>query len=52
MTKGLIDDEQGGFRAGRWCVDLHPQAESSREKMYVGFMVLEKAYDRINWEPL
>ena len=21
MTEGLIDDEQGGFRAGRGCVD-------------------------------
>ena len=36
MTAGLIDDEQGGFRAGRWCVDyiftLKQIDEKAREK--------------------
>ena len=35
--------------------DLHPKAdrcESTREKVYVGFMNLEKAYYRINNEVL
>ena len=36
MTGGLIDDEQGGFRAGRRCVDqiftLKQIGEKTREK--------------------
>ena len=36
MTRGLIDDEQGGFRAGRRCVDqifiLKQIGEKAREK--------------------
>ena len=36
MTGGLIDDEQGGFRAGRGCVDqiftLKQIGEKAREK--------------------
>ena len=56
---GLIDDVQGGFRAGRGCVDqsftLKQIGKKSREKkrrVYVGFMDLEKAYDRVNREAL
>ena len=59
MTKGLIEDVQGGFRAGRGCVDqlLIPKqiGDKAREKkcrVYVGFMDLEKAYDRVNWKEL
>ena len=59
MTGGLIDDQQGGFRAGRMCVDhifrLKQIGEKAREKkhrMYVGFIDLEKACDRINREVL
>ena len=36
MTEGLIDDEHGGFRAGRGCVDqsftLKRIGEKAREK--------------------
>ena len=36
MTEGLIDDKQGGFRAGRGCVDqiftLKQIDEKTREK--------------------
>ena len=56
---GLIDDVQGGFRAGRGCVDqsftLKQIGEKSQEKkrrVYVGFIDLEKAYNRVNREAL
>ena len=59
MTGGLIDDEQGGFRAGRGCVaqifTLKQIGEKAREKkrsLYVGFIDLEKAHDRVNREAL
>ena len=45
MTGGLTDDEQGGFRAGKWCVDqaftLKQVVEKAQEKkrsVYVGFI--------------
>ena len=58
MTGGLIDDEKGGFRAGRGCVDqifiFKQIGKKAREKKcnsaYVGFIELEKAYDRVNRE--
>ena len=54
MTEGLIEDEQGVFRAERGCVDqiftLKQIWEKSR--VYVGFMDLEKTYDRVNKEAL
>ena len=59
VTEGLIDGVQGGFRAGRRCVDqifnLKQICEKAREKkcrVYAGFMDLEKAYDRVNREAL
>ena len=59
MTVGLIDDEQGGFRGGSWCVDqiftLKQIGEKAREKKcrgHLGFIDLEKTYDRINREAL
>ena len=59
VTGGLIHDEQGGFRAGRSCVDqiltLKQIDEKAREKErreYVSFIDLEKAYDRVNREAL
>ena len=52
---GLIDDVQGEFRAGRECVyqifTLNQIGGKAREKkcrVYVGFMDLEKPYDRVN----
>ena len=50
VTEGLTDDEQGGFKAGRRCVDkifaLKQICEKALEKtrrVYVGFMDLEKS---------
>ena len=47
----------GGFRAGRGCVDqiftLKQIGEKAQEKnfrVYVGFIDLEKLYDRVNRE--
>ena len=53
MTELLIDDEQGGFRSERGCIDqiftLKQIDERAREKIkvYVSFMVLEKAHHRV-----
>ena len=59
VTGGLIDDDQGGFRAGKGCVDqifsLKQIAEKAREKkrrVYVDFIDLEKTYGRVNREAL
>ena len=59
MNEGLIDDEQGGFRAGMECVGqiftLKQICEKAREKLcrvYVGFKDSEKTYDGVNWEAL
>ena len=55
----MIDDKQGGFRAGRGCVDkiftLKQIGEKGRQKkrrVHVGFIDFEKAYDRVNREAL
>ena len=59
MTGSLIDDEQGGFREERGCVDqiftLKQIGEKAREKkrrVHVGFIDLEKAYDSVNRKAL
>ena len=59
VTGGLIDDEKEGFRVGRGCVDqiftLKQIGEKSQEKkctVYMGFIDLEKVYDRVNKEAL
>ena len=59
VTGGLIEDEQGDFKAGRRCVNqiftLKQIGEKAREKkckVHVGFIDLEKAYDRVNREAL
>ena len=55
VSGGLIDDEQGGFGAGRGCVNriftLKQMGEKTRGKkciVYVGFIDLEKEYDGVN----
>ena len=55
----MTEDEQGGFRTGRGCIDqiftLKQICEKVREKqrrVYVGFIDLEKSYNRINREAL
>ena len=57
MTEGLNDDKQGGFRSGRGCVDqifalkqIIEKAGEKKRRVYVGFMDLEKEYDRFNRE--
>ena len=53
MTGSLIDNEQGGFRAGKGCIDqiftlkrISEKVQKKKHGMYVGFIDLEKAYDR------
>ena len=55
VTDGSIGEEQGGFKEGRECVDqvytLRMLMERFRDKkidLYVCFLDLEKAYDRIS----
>ena len=59
MTGGLTDDDQGGFRAGKGCADqaftlkqIDEKARRKKCRVYVGFMDLEKANDRVNREAL
>ena len=58
-TKKQVEEEQGGFRSGRGCIDqifvLKQLVEKYREKrkeLYVAFMKLEKAYDKVCKEEL
>ena len=54
----MIDNEQGGFRAGRGCVDQIftlkqiPRRHKKNCKVYVGCVDLEKVYNRVNMETL
>ena len=41
VTGGLINDEQGNFRAGKGYIDYI-------FTLYVGFVDLEKEHDRVN----
>ena len=59
VTGVLVDDEQGGFIAGRECIDqiftLKQIGEKERKKKtqsIVGFIDLEKAYVRDNMKAL
>ena len=54
MTGDLIDDEQWGFRADK-IFKLKQIGEKAREKkcrVYVGFIDLEKVFDRVNRKAL
>ena len=62
VTGGLIN-KQGGFRAGRECVDqnftlkqIDEKAQEKKCRVYVGFTDLEILYDRVNrkilWQAL
>ena len=51
----MIGDVQLGLRAGRGCVDqvftlkqIGGKAREKKCRVYVGFMDLEKPYDRVN----
>ena len=55
MTEGLTDDQRRGFRSGRGFVDqiftqrqIGEKAREKKQRMYVGLVNLEKAYDKIN----
>ena len=54
----MIDDEQGGFRVGKGCVDqiftLKQIGEKTQRKNAecVDFIDLEKAYNRVNRKAL
>ena len=59
VTGGLIDDEKGGLRAGSGFVDqiltLKQISEKTKGKscrVYVGFIDLKKAYDKVNRKAL
>ena len=62
-TEGRVLEEQGGFRAKRSCVgqvftlrQVMEKAIERRRELFVAFIDLEKAYDRVNrvklWEAL
>ena len=58
VNGGLIDDEQGSFRAGKGCVDqiftlkrIGEKAKEKKRRLYVGIIDLEE-YNRINREGL
>ena len=62
-TEGRVMEEQGGFRAKRSCVDqvftlrqVMEKVIEKRREIFVAFIDLEKAYDRVNrmkmWEAL
>ncbi len=54
-TEEKINEEQGGFRKGRRCVDqifsfrMVVENILAKGKNYAAFMDLEKANDRIDW---
>ena len=59
LTEGMIGEEQCGFRSGRGCVDqvfvMKQMSEKFVDKgrcLYVAYMDLEKAYDRIDREAM
>ena len=59
VTEGLINNERGGFRSVRRCVDsiftlkqIGEKAHEKKRRVYVGFMALENAYDKLNREAL
>ena len=59
MTEGKIGEEQCGFRNGRGCIDqvytlkqLSEKYVGKRKDLYVAYMDLEKAYDRIDREAM
>ena len=59
VTRSLIDDEQGGFKAGRGCVDqiftlkeIGEKARVKKRRVYVGFIDLKKACGRVDREAL
>ena len=59
MIEDLNGDKQGEFRSGRECVDqiftlkqIGEKSQKKKQRVIMGFMDLEKVYDRINSEAL
>jgi hypothetical protein len=59
VTEELIGEEQGAFRSGRGCIDqiftlkqMSEKMKGKKKKLYLAFMDLQQAYDRINREAL
>ena len=59
MNRGLIDNEQVGFRAGMVCVDkistlkqIGERAGEKKRRFYDDFIDLGETYDRVNREAL
>ena len=59
LTDGAMEEEQSGFREGRGCADqiftvrcLSEKYLEKHKDVYVAFMDLEKAYDRVDREAL
>ena len=59
LTERLIGEEQCGFRSGRGCVDqvfvMKQMSEKfvyKNKRLYVAYMDLEKAYDRVDREAM
>ncbi len=57
VTEGKVSEEKEGFRKGRGCVGqifamLVEEYLGKDKKLYVAFMDLEKAYDRVDREAL
>ena len=59
LTEDLINDEQGDFRSGSGCVEqiltlrkIGKKAREKKPRVYVGFMDLEKPYDKVYREAL
>ena len=56
-TGCLIDNEKGGLRAGKGCIDQifilkQVRKQERKNTVYVGFIDLEKVYNRVNKETL
>ena len=59
VTEGLPDDQQGSITTGRGYLDkiftlkqIGGKAREKKRSVYVGFMNLEKAYNKVNREAL
>ena len=59
LTERLIGEEQCGFRSGRGCVDqvfvmkqMSEKFVGKNKSLYVAYMGLEKAYDRVDREAM
>ena len=59
MTDGYNDDKKGSFGLWRGCVNqiftlkqIREKIRDKKQRVYVGFINMEKAYDRVNKEAI